>query len=114
METFSMNSLLKKIKTFFKREKKTRKISKGDVRDLQIMLRDNICESLDFMDFHNGFNYHEDQNMLVLYLNMLYFDYIVDSVDPNILIDVNEEIKKEMQERINLKKEEDMNEQIIH
>ena len=109
----NIKNIFKKIKTFFKRKKKVPRTHK-DAREIQLMIRDNICQSLDFMDFHNGFNFHEDQNMLKLYINMLYFDYIIDDVDPNIFIEIDGDIKKEIQEHINLKKEEDMEKQIIH
>lgn len=73
---------------------------------LHNVIRNNIIDSIDFMLFNNYFNFHQDENMFKLHLNMLYFDYIIDSIDPDLLVEVDDAIKCELEEHINQKRNE--------
>lgn len=73
---------------------------------LHNVIRNNIIDSIEFMLFNNNFNFHQDENMFKLHLNLLYFDYIIDTVDPNLLIEIDEPIKCELEEHINQKRNE--------
>lgn len=89
----------------FKRpSKESNQVPEERREHLRNIIRNNVVESIEFMLFNNNFNFHQDENMFKLHLNMLYFDYIIDSVDSNLLIEIDEAIKEEMDEHINQKR----------
>ena len=84
----------------------THQISSERKEFLHNVIRNNIIDSIDFMLFNNNFNFHQNEDMFKLHLNMLYFDYIIDDVDLDFLVEIDDVIKCELEEHINQKRNE--------